>query len=69
MEKRKAAGPAPRIEVSPEQRQHLIDDVAYFRSIRLRQQEPASDNDTRARDEAEAEIDAVMKEHHVAASE
>ena len=59
-----AAGSEPRcvILVTAEQRQHLIEDAAYFRAERFRQVEPG---DCRRQDlsEAEAEIESVLKKH------
>lgn len=48
--------------VTAEQRQHLIEDAAYFRAERFRQIEPG---DCRRQDlcDAEAEIEWVLKKH------
>ncbi|OFZ90595.1 MAG: hypothetical protein A3F74_02480 [Betaproteobacteria bacterium RIFCSPLOWO2_12_FULL_62_58] len=56
------SGSARVIVVTAEQRQHLIEDAAYFRAERFRQIEPGN---CRRQDlcDAEVEIEAVLKKH------
>jgi hypothetical protein len=55
--------PSP-IEVTAEERYHLINDAAYFRSIGHEGEAGASDEQAQSWCEAEAEIDEVLKQHH-----
>jgi hypothetical protein len=50
------------VAVSPEERQSLIEDVAFFRAEHFRHVEPGRLRD-RDRAEAQAEIDSVLKRY------
>jgi len=61
MRKRKAVKPAVPVEVTPEERYHLINDVAYFRAIERARRSGKSEDPAESWCEAEAAIDAVIK--------
>jgi hypothetical protein len=63
MKKAKAKAELPTIEIPPETRFHLINDVAYFREIHDAQTSGEAVDSARARCEVEAEIDAVIRKH------
>lgn len=58
--KRSAAGRSAKIEVSAQERTHLIEDIAYFHAERFRQVEGAGCRDE-DRQEAKTEIEAVLR--------
>lgn len=55
---------AQHIEVTPEQRYHMINDAAYFRAIKENLDQGAIDDQAQPWCEVEAEIDAVLKKRH-----
>ena len=58
------APPAPPIDVTAEERYHLINDVAYFRATVCTSRPPAgADAPAESWCEAEAAIDSVLKDH------
>ena len=61
MRKRKTAKRAAPVEVTPEERYHLINDVAYFRAIEHARRGGKSEDPAESWCEAEAAIDAVIK--------
>ena len=64
MKAKKTTKPAPRVEVTAEERYHLINDAAYFRSMRRGGAEAAgNDEPAECWCEVEAEIDSVLKQH------
>jgi hypothetical protein len=67
MKAKKNLEEVPPIEVTAEARYHLINDAAYFRSMGHggpRADAIAIDEQAQSWCEAEAEIDAVLKQHH-----
>jgi hypothetical protein len=66
MKAKKTVRPAPRVEVTPEERYRLINDAAYFRSVRrAKPGAGAQDGAAEVWCEVEAEIDTVLKQHRV----
>jgi hypothetical protein len=64
MKPKKSTQQAPPLEITAEERYHLINDAAYFRSLQ-RQKEAARPADQAGSwCEAEAQIDEVLKQHH-----
>lgn len=64
MKAKKSRKRAPAVEVTADERYHLINDAAYFRTL---QQQPESKNpagQAQAWCAVEAEIDAILKKHH-----
>ena len=64
MKTKKTVMQMPPIEVTAEERYHLINDAAYFRATGNRRQAGADIEQAQSWCEAEAEIDAVLKQHH-----
>lgn len=62
--KKTAKHPAPPIEVTAEERYHLINDAAYFRSLQHRAEAKHPEDEAASWCECEAEIDGVLKQHH-----
>jgi hypothetical protein len=50
--------------VTPEERYHMINDAAYFRSLKHRQESGCAEDEAQSWCEVEAEIDDVLKKHH-----
>ena len=61
-----SVSPVSPVEITAEERYHLINDAAYFRATGRRHNR-RSDDDTQAESwcEVEAEIDSVLKQHGV----
>ena len=53
------------VEVTAEQRFHMVNDAAYFRAMKHQQEAGAPEDDAESWCEVEAEIDDVLKQHHV----
>lgn len=51
------------VEVTPEERYHLINDAAYFRSLQQREGTGQSKDEAEAWCEVASEIDALLKQH------
>ena len=64
MKKTPAKKRAPQPVVTPEERYHMINDAAYFRLLRHRQETGCADDQAASWCEVEAEIDEVLKTHH-----
>jgi len=56
---------APPLEVTPEQRYHIVNDAAYFRAMKHQQETGKGDDQAESWCEVEAEITEVLKRHHV----
>jgi hypothetical protein len=52
------------LEVTNEERYHLINDVAYFRSLHHQGTAKLPEDQGECWCEAESEIDGVLKQHH-----
>jgi hypothetical protein len=52
--------------VTPEERYHMINDAAYFRALKHRQETGVPDAAAESWCEVESEIDGVLKKHHAA---
>lgn len=64
MKSKKHAPPVPPVEVTAEERYHLINDAAYFRATGRRRRAPGeADAQAESWCEVEAEIDSVLKQH------
>jgi len=61
MRKRRAVKCAPAVTVTPEERYHLINDVAYFREIEYEHRGGKAEGPAGPWCEVEAEIDSVLK--------
>ena len=57
---------APQPVVTPEERYHMINDAAYFRALKHRQEAGAPEDQAESWCEVESEIDSVLKKHHAA---
>jgi len=57
-------GAPPSPAVTPEERYHMINDAAYFRTLKHLQESGHAEDDAEAWCEVEAEIDDVLKKHH-----
>ena len=64
MMKKTASRPAAPPVVTPEERYHMINDAACFRSLKLRQKAGRAADEAEAWCEVEAEIDDVLQQHH-----
>ena len=54
----------PRVEITPEQRYHMVNDAAYFRALKHRQETGKTEDQAASWCQVEAEIDVVLKSHH-----
>lgn len=61
MRKRKTVKRAAPVEVTPEERYHLINDVAYFRAAGRSRRSGKQEDPAESWCEAEAAVDAVIK--------
>ena len=50
--------------MTPEERYHMINDAAYFRSLKHRQEAGCAEDEAQSWCEIESEIDDVLKKHH-----
>ncbi len=64
MKSKKSTKQAPPLEITAEERYHLINDAAYFRSLQHQEETRPADDPAESWCEAEAEIDGVLKQHH-----
>ncbi len=64
--KRTSAPKSPPPAVTPEERYHMINDAAYFRALKHRQETGAPEDQAGSWCEVESEIDSVLKKHHAA---
>jgi len=55
---------APTLEITAEERYHLINDAAYFRSLQHRGETKHPEDQAKTWCEVESEIDGVLKQHH-----
>ncbi|MEO8441298.1 MAG: hypothetical protein ABI547_02310 [Betaproteobacteria bacterium] len=64
MKAKHTSKPAPPIEITAEERYHLINDAVYFRSLQHQSgtEHPADQAESWC--EVESEIDGVLKQHH-----
>jgi hypothetical protein len=53
-----------KIAITPEQRYHMVNDAAYFRAMKHRQETGGDEDDAESWCEIESEIDSVLKRHH-----
>ena len=56
---------APPVEITAEERYHLINDAAYFRALQQKQGSKKPADQAQAWCAVESEIDAVLKKHRV----
>ena len=65
MKSKKGTPPVPPVEVTAEERYHLINDAAYFRAAERRHNRRSDDDDVQAESwcEVESEIDLILKQH------
>jgi len=64
MKKTRAEKSVQKIDVTPEQRYHIINDAAYFRGLKQKQKDGVPVDEAASWCEVEAEIDEVLKQHH-----
>ena len=64
MKKTTARKKAPPLVVTPEERYHMINDAAYFRALKHRQETGEPEDEAASWCEVESEIDGVLKKHH-----
>ena len=55
----------PRVEITPEQRYHMVNDVAYFRALKQRQETGSVEDQAVSWCQVEGEIDTMLKQRHV----
>jgi hypothetical protein len=67
MKAKKSRTRAPVIEITAEERYHLINDAAYFRSMQRQKIGERVEDPAEPWCEVEAEIDGVLKQHHAKA--
>ena len=66
MKSKKGTPPVPPVEVTAEERYHLINDAAYFRAPGRRKPLPGgSDEQAEPWCDVESEIDTILEQHHV----
>ena len=56
---------APPVAVTPEQRDHIISDAAYFRALKHQQEAGKAEDVAETWCEVEAEVDAVLRHRHI----
>jgi hypothetical protein len=56
----------PQVAVTPEQRYHMINDAAYFRTIKHQLESGGAEDAAASWCEVEAEIDTVLKHRNAA---
>ena len=61
---RKSKKRAPPVEITAEERYHLINDAAYFRSLRQQAAAQGAADPAEPWCEVESEIDGVLRKHH-----
>ena len=66
MNKPAARKRVPQAVVTPEERYHMINDAAYFRAPKHRQETGQPEDPAAAWCDVESEIDSVLKKHHAA---
>ena len=64
MKRRNARTHGAHVEVTPEERYHMINDVAYFRAAQKMSGDKIPQDQADAWCEVESEIDAILKRHH-----
>ena len=64
MKKTTTAPRVPPPAVTPEERYHMINDAAYFRSLKHRQETGGAEDEAESWCEVESELDDVLKKHH-----
>jgi hypothetical protein len=62
--KSRKQAPPPPVEITAEERYHLINDAAYFRSLQHQKDTKPAEDPAQSWCEVEEEIDGVLKEHH-----
>jgi hypothetical protein len=63
MKTKKRVRPPVRIEVTPEDRFHLINDAAYFRMLRRGRRRDDATDEAGCWEEVEGEIDSILAAH------
>jgi hypothetical protein len=64
MKAKQTGKPAPPVEITAEERYHLINDAAYYRSLQHQTGVGHPEDTATAWCEVELEIDGVLKQHH-----
>ena len=63
MKAKKTRKQAPTLEITAEERYHLINDAAYFRSLQHQGETKHPEDQAKTRCEVESEIDGALKQH------
>ena len=64
MKAKKITTQEPPLEITAEERYHLINDAAYFRSLQHQKETKQPGDRAESWCEVEEEIDGVLKQHH-----